>query len=65
MNKIARQLNVSDAIVSRDLEACRAEWTGSLVADTDALVAEELARIDRIEAEAWVQWRLSKGGGRR
>ena len=53
---IARQLGVSQQQISFDLKAVREMWLASAVRDFDALKAEQLAKIDHVEAEAWGAW---------
>ncbi len=50
---IARKLKLSQPTVSRDLEHCRDEWKQR--------AAESLARVDRLELEAWRAWERSVG----
>jgi len=56
---IALALGVSVTLVSQDLKAVRDEWLAMRVKDMDAVKAEELARIDHLEAVAWTAWRSS------
>jgi len=55
-----RMEGVSRATIGRDLQVIRKWWKEDAVGDFDAAVAEELARIDRIEREAWDAWERSK-----
>jgi hypothetical protein len=57
---IAKVFNVTQQQISVDLKALRKAWRESALADTDAKIAEELARIDLVEAEAWAAWERSK-----
>jgi hypothetical protein len=57
--EIARALKVVQPTVSKDLTAIRAEWLASSLRDFDAKKAEELAKLDRLEAVAWEAWRRS------
>lgn len=59
-SQIARLVKVNQSTVSRDLEAVRAAWLASAVLDYNTKKAEELARIDHLEAEAWEAWHRSK-----
>lgn len=59
-SEIARQLDCNQATVSRDLSALRTEWLQSALRDFDAHRAQELARIDEVEREAWDGWRGSR-----
>jgi len=56
---IAFDLSVSIATVKRDLAKIRQDWLNSALQNFDALKAEQLARIDTIEAEAWEMWSRS------
>lgn len=56
---IAADLGVSIATVKRDLAKIRQDWLESSLRDFDALKAEQLAKIDTIEAEAWGMWSRS------
>jgi hypothetical protein len=51
--EIARQLNVSEATISKDLAFARAQWAAERQADIGAERAQELARLAADEA----QWR--------
>jgi hypothetical protein len=57
---IARLVNVSQGTVSNDLAAIREDWLASALRDFDSKKAEELAKLDRLEAEAWEAWQRSK-----
>lgn len=57
---IAEALGIDQATVSRDLKALRAAWLASAIRDFDAARAEELAKIDAVEAEYWQAWERSK-----
>jgi hypothetical protein len=59
---IGERLGLSRQQIGYDLEAIRQEWLASAVMDFNARKAEELARIDRVEAEAWAAWEKSKNG---
>jgi hypothetical protein len=58
--EIARQVGVNQAQVSRDLKVLRREWLGSALQDYDARKAQELAKIDQVEQEAWAAWKRSQ-----
>ena len=49
LRHIAAQWNVSFAIIRLDLQTIRSYWLQRAVRDFDFLVAEELAKIDRVE----------------
>ena len=42
------------------MAAVREQWLQSSLLDFDARKAQELARIDRVETEAWAAWEKSK-----
>jgi hypothetical protein len=56
---IAANLGVSLATVKRDLAKVRGRWLDSALRDFDTLKAEQLAKIDAIEAESWEMWSRS------
>jgi hypothetical protein len=58
--QIAHQMGVNQAQISRDLKVIRREWLNSAVQDFDARKAQELAKIDAVEAEAWTAWKRSQ-----
>lgn len=57
--KIGQSLEVSQATISRDLEAMQAEWKARCDMLTDQRMAEELAKIDAAEKQYWEGWRRS------
>jgi ECF sigma factor len=57
--EIASALGLSIATVKRDLATIRERWLDSALRDFDALKAEQLAKIDAVEAEAWAMWSRS------
>lgn len=59
--KIAERIGVSQAIISRDLNAIRKEWLESSVRDFDGAKAQELAKLDHMEQVAWAAWERSVG----
>ena len=59
-HKIAEKMNVSQRTVCRDLDVIRREWRERSVEMLDEVKARELAKLDRIEAEAWeAYWRTT------
>lgn len=56
---IAEELGLSLATLKRDLVKIRERWLDSSLRDFDALRAEQLAKIDTVEAEAWAMWSRS------
>src|SRR6266849_10173486 len=59
---IARDLGVTQQQISLDLQAVHDFWLTAALRDTDALKAEQLAKVDAIEAECWQAWRRSQQG---
>jgi hypothetical protein len=57
---IAAAEGVHKSQVTRDLVAIRKDWRAAACRDYDTKLAEELARLARIEAEAWAGWEQSK-----
>jgi hypothetical protein len=57
---IAERLNTSQATVSADLKQIRREWRESAIRDFDHAQDRELAKIDRLEREAWAAWERSQ-----
>ena len=58
---IARQLQIPQGTVSRDLAAMREFWREFPVYDFDRIRLEQLQKIDLVEAEAWAAWQRSQG----
>jgi hypothetical protein len=58
-HEIARTEGVNPAQICRDLAAIREEWRASAVRGFDAAKAQELAKIDALEAVAWAAWERS------
>ena len=58
--EIARKMGRSFKAVQLDLEVVRRRWLTSQVRDFERAKAEELAKINRIEQEAWEAWMRSK-----
>lgn len=57
---IAAEVGASQSTVSNDLKAIQKEWLVSSLHDFDEAKARELARIDRVEREAWAAWERSQ-----
>jgi transposase len=57
---IAKRVKVNQGTVSRDLAAIRETWLESATRDFSTRKAEELAKIDAMESEAWAAWQRSK-----
>lgn len=58
--QIAAEVGVSQMTVSTDLAALRKAWLASSLRDFDTMKAEELARLELLEREAWEAWSRSK-----
>jgi len=58
--KIAEELNLSPATVSRDIRELHEEWKTSRLYDMNEAKRKELARIDVLERQYWEGWELSK-----
>lgn len=63
--QIADELGVSQATISRDIKAIHEAWRESALVDFDDAKARELARIDKLEREAWDAWEDSKQARKR
>lgn len=48
------------ATISRDLTALRVQWRETAIRDFSERQSEELAKVDRLESEAWAAWERSK-----
>lgn len=57
--EIAKLLEISPATVKADLDFVKGVWLRAMRDDFDARKAEELARIDKLEATAWAAWERS------
>lgn len=53
---IATALKLNQSTVSRDLKELRSLWRSAAVRDFDEALAEQLAKIDLLEAEYWAAW---------
>jgi hypothetical protein len=57
---IGRELGISQPQVAGDLKKVRESWRQSAIRDFDAARDQELARIQRLEREAWAAWERSQ-----
>lgn len=57
---IAKELEISETIVSRQLAAIRESWRKSAIIDFNEALGRELERIDWIELQACEGWEKSK-----
>jgi hypothetical protein len=60
--EIARQVEVNQGTVSRDLMAIQAEWQRVRLDEFMQAKVRELARIDQLEREYWDAWERSRQG---
>jgi hypothetical protein len=58
-HKIAAKYHVTRQQIGKDLAGIRAEWQRVMVREFDTYKAEQLAKLDAMEAEAWRGWRRS------
>lgn len=58
---IAKELDINQSNISRDLKQIRSEWLESRVKDFDAAKEIELQKIDEVERQAWAAWERSVG----
>lgn len=57
---IAKELDVDQSTISRDLTALHKEWMQTALVDINERKAEELAKVDQLEREYWGAWERSK-----
>lgn len=57
--EIARQLQVSQPTISRDLKYLQEKWIQSALVDINEAKGKEIAKIDSLEIEYWEAWRRS------
>lgn len=57
---IAHALGISQQRVSQDLATVRQQWLASTLRDFDTRKAEQLAKVDAVEVEAWQAWHRSQ-----
>ena len=58
-SEIGQLLGVTQQQISKDLRAVQQQWLAASIRDFDAVRAEQLAKIDRIERAAWESFALS------
>lgn len=58
--KIAEEIGVTQAIISKALAICREEWKEKAAMNIDELKQRELAKIDMLELEYWEAWKRSQ-----
>lgn len=54
--EIAGVIGVSRVQISHDLKFIQAEWREKRFRDIDQMKADQLAKIDNVETEAWAAW---------
>lgn len=59
-HRIAAALRIAPSTVSKDLAVIRAEWLKSATRSFDEARSNELAKIDRMEAQCWESFLLSQ-----
>lgn len=57
---IGNTLGLTQQTISNDLKALQKRWVESSLRDFDDLRAEQLAKIDKIEAHYWAAWDRSR-----
>src|SRR5262245_58821887 len=57
---IASFLGISQATVSRDIDAVRAEWREASAVEFGEAVCQALQKLDLVEREAWQAWQRSQ-----
>ena len=57
---IAEQLNMTQQMVSYDLQRIQEAWQQSALVDINEAKSRELARIDELERTYWAEWEASK-----
>ncbi|NWJ46928.1 MAG: helix-turn-helix domain-containing protein [Chloroflexi bacterium] len=58
--RIAAELGVSQATVSREIRRISTEWQQKYLGDFDAMVRKQLIEIDNVIAEAYAAWERSQ-----
>lgn len=58
--EIAKLVGACVNTITNDMAANRAEWREARLMNMDEIVAEQLAKIDLTEREAWEAWEKSK-----
>ena len=60
-HEIAQETGVSRSQIQYDLDVIRRQWRDSAIRDFDAVKAEQLGKIDRLERTYWAAWERSCG----
>lgn len=58
--EISEIVGIAQGTVSNDLKAIQKKWIASSLVNIDKVKAEDLAKIDQLEREAWEAWEKSK-----
>ncbi len=53
-------VQASRGLVQKDIKKIREEWRQIRVRDADVFLGREIAKLDRVEAEAWKAWHDSR-----
>lgn len=61
--EIAIALKVSDAVITQDIKAIRADWRQVRLQTYNHWLEQELAKLEMLEREAWEGWCRSKKEG--
>ncbi len=61
--RIAQEIGVSQPQIHKDLKKIKKEWLASALRDFDAARAQELAKIDHLEAKAWEAYENGERAG--
>ena len=59
-SEIARHFGVTHTTIHNDLKAIRKQWSKRYAETWNTVVSEQLAKIDKLEREAWVAWGRSQ-----
>jgi hypothetical protein len=60
LGQIADKLEVAEGTITKDMRDIRAYWLEKASLEMSERKAEELAKLDRVESEAWAAWQRSK-----
>ena len=58
--EMAQRAGVDPGQISRDLAAIKREWRASMLADFQERIGMELAKINAVERQCWLEWDESK-----
>jgi hypothetical protein len=59
LSRIAQELGVHKSQITRDLKHIRRQWQETRLEDLNTLKDEELARLAKIQHDAWLAWERS------